>query len=139
MEQQNRKLLDARKTGYATVELAAGTNAELARQTETLSRNKDRVIIWPCKFANIMCIAKTNEWRLGRVERTDKFNAASCKKKQNDLVWCSGYHCACGYLDRLVIFIEGLGMNVIAVFKENVSIVHITVLVFACSVSGRAI
>lgn len=43
MEQQNRKLEDAKRTGFATLEIASSTNTELNRQTEVLLRNQDRV------------------------------------------------------------------------------------------------
>jgi len=43
LEQQNRRLLDAKKTAYNTADSASITTKELFRQTEVLTRNKDRV------------------------------------------------------------------------------------------------
>lgn len=43
MHAQNRKLEDAKRTGYATIDMAQSTNQELYRQTEVMNKNKDRV------------------------------------------------------------------------------------------------
>jgi len=43
MEQQNRRLIDAKKTAYQTADTASSTTKELYRQTEVLSKNKDRL------------------------------------------------------------------------------------------------
>ena len=45
LDKQNRKLEDAKKTGYTTIDMASSTTKELYRQTEVMSKNKDRVII----------------------------------------------------------------------------------------------
>jgi len=43
LEVQNRKLENAKKTGYTTLEIASSTNKELYRHTEVLERNKSRL------------------------------------------------------------------------------------------------
>jgi len=43
MDQQNRKLIEAKRTGYQTAEIASSTANEMYRQTDVLSRNKERV------------------------------------------------------------------------------------------------
>lgn len=43
MDQQNRKLIEAKRTGYQTAEIASGTANEMYRQTDVLARNKERV------------------------------------------------------------------------------------------------
>jgi len=43
LDAQNRKLENAKKTGYATIDMANNTNQELYRQTEVLQRNKSRL------------------------------------------------------------------------------------------------
>jgi len=45
MEQQNRRLVDAKRTAYQTADTASSTTKELYRQTEVLGKNKDRVKI----------------------------------------------------------------------------------------------
>jgi hypothetical protein len=45
MDQQNRKLIEAKRTGYQTAEIASGTANEMYRQTDVLARNKERVKI----------------------------------------------------------------------------------------------
>ncbi len=43
LDAQNRKLADAKKTGFTTLEIASGTTNEMNRQTEVLLKNRDRV------------------------------------------------------------------------------------------------
>ena len=49
--QQNRKLENAKKTGFEAIDIGNDTNMRLKQQTETLQRGRDRVrnlgeIIW---------------------------------------------------------------------------------------------
>jgi len=81
MEQQNRRLVDAKRTAYQTADTASSTTKELYRQTEVLSKNKDRVnfSIFQSKLKRIL--VEGNGCRSPRFKHFDWLNAKENKEK----------------------------------------------------------